>query len=177
VAVEHWVQSATLCSRTSRHALRALAELVRQGQGESMTTGALAAAADLPPGYLAKVMVALAKAGIVLAMRGRHGGYRLRRPPDETTLLDVVRLFDALEAPVACLLEPEVLCGDAADDDLPGGVSDRLTGGRCRGGQPCALHEAWRQLRVGYVELLGRTSLALFADACCAGPDEKGGLR
>jgi Rrf2 family protein len=43
----------------------------------------------VPGPYLAKSLQALARAGIVEATTGRHGGYRLQRPASEITLLDV----------------------------------------------------------------------------------------
>ena len=48
----------------------------------------------MPPAYLAKHLQALAQAGIVESVAGRKGGYRLRRPAGEITLLEVV---DAVE--------------------------------------------------------------------------------
>ncbi len=48
----------------------------------------------VPPAYLAKHLQALAQAGIVESVPGRKGGYRLTRPADEVTLLEVV---DAIE--------------------------------------------------------------------------------
>jgi len=57
--------------------------------------------------HLAKVMAALARARIVTAVRGRHGGARLRRPPTEITLLEV---YEAIDGPMfmdSCLLAPD----------------------------------------------------------------------
>ena len=48
----------------------------------------------VPPAYLAKHLQALAQAGIVESVAGRKGGYRLVRPADEVTLLEVI---DAVE--------------------------------------------------------------------------------
>jgi Rrf2 family protein len=48
----------------------------------------------VPPAYLAKHLQALAQAGIVESVPGRKGGYRLTRPANEITLLEVV---DAVE--------------------------------------------------------------------------------
>jgi Rrf2 family protein len=48
----------------------------------------------VPPAYLAKHLQSLAQAGIVGSVPGRKGGYRLLRPADKITLLEVV---DAIE--------------------------------------------------------------------------------
>lgn len=45
---------------------------------------------ELPATYLAKHLQALAGAGIVESVPGRRGGYRLARPSDDITVLDIV---------------------------------------------------------------------------------------
>ncbi len=57
--------------------------------------------------HLAKVMAGLARAGIVRAERGRHGGARLSRAPENVTLLEI---YEAIDGPMAmedCLLAPD----------------------------------------------------------------------
>ena len=54
--------------------------------------------------HLAKVMAALVRAHLVTAVRGPHGGARLRRPPAEITLLEI---YEAIDGPMTmdpCLL-------------------------------------------------------------------------
>ncbi|TDW67563.1 BadM/Rrf2 family transcriptional regulator [Novosphingobium sp. PhB55] len=75
----------------------------------------LAAFQGIPPSYLLKVLAKLEKAGIVRAFEGARGGFRLGRPPEEITLLDVVDaiegrkpLFDCQEVRGRCaLFQPE----------------------------------------------------------------------
>ena len=56
----------------------------------------------LPAPYLAKAMQQLAAAGIVTAVPGRRGGYRLARSADQITLLDIVDAVDGDEAAFRC---------------------------------------------------------------------------
>jgi Rrf2 family protein len=49
---------------------------------------------DLPAPYLAKALQQLAAAGIVSAVPGRRGGYRLARSAEQITLLDIVDAVD-----------------------------------------------------------------------------------
>ena len=44
----------------------------------------------ISPAYLAKLFATLKRAGLVLALEGAGGGYRLARPATEITVLDVV---------------------------------------------------------------------------------------
>jgi len=63
-------------------------------EGDSLSAARLAEYHGVPGPYLAKSLQALAQAGIVASRPGRAGGYRLARPADSITLLEV---FDAVE--------------------------------------------------------------------------------
>lgn len=54
--------------------------------------------------HLAKVMHALARAGLVEAVRGPRGGARLRRPPERITLLEIHEAIDGPMTMGNCLL-------------------------------------------------------------------------
>lgn len=49
---------------------------------------------DASEHHLVKVLQQLSKAGLVEALRGVGGGYRLARPPKDVTLGDIVELFE-----------------------------------------------------------------------------------
>ncbi len=63
-------------------------------EGGSLPSARLAEYHGIPGPYLAKCLQALVQAEIVAARPGRSGGYRLARPAETITLLDV---FDAVE--------------------------------------------------------------------------------
>jgi Rrf2 family protein len=83
-------------SQTAEYALRAVVFLGGQG-GRPATTQRIAAETRVPAGYLAKVLQALGKSGLVDSQRGLHGGYVLARPLDDVTVLDVVNAVDPLK--------------------------------------------------------------------------------
>jgi Rrf2 family protein len=56
----------------------------------------------VPAAYLAKSLQSLSRAGIVESVPGRHGGYRLGRPPAEITLLDVVEAVEGRAGSFRC---------------------------------------------------------------------------
>ena len=68
----------------------------------ALSAARLAEYHDVPAPYLAKSLQALAGAGIISSRVGRHGGYRLTRPPSEITLLDVVGAVDGEESLFRC---------------------------------------------------------------------------
>jgi Rrf2 family protein len=90
-------------SQTAEYALRAVACLARRA-GEPMTTRQIAEASRVPAGYLAKILQALARAGVVTGQRGLNGGFVLARRPEELTMMDVVRVADGSHRITACPL-------------------------------------------------------------------------
>jgi Rrf2 family protein len=56
----------------------------------------------VPAAYLAKSLQSLSRAGIVVSVPGRNGGYRLGRLPAEISLLDVVEAVEGQESSFRC---------------------------------------------------------------------------
>jgi Rrf2 family protein len=92
-----------MISQAAEYALRSVICLA-QGEQRTLTTHEIAAVTHVPAGYLAKVMQALVKAGIVRSQRGVHGGFELIKQPGQLTLLQVVRVVDASQRVLACPL-------------------------------------------------------------------------
>jgi Rrf2 family protein len=70
--------------------------------GAALPASKLAEFHGVPAAYLAKALQSLSRAGIVESVPGRHGGYRLGRPPAEVTLLDVVDAVEGRESSFRC---------------------------------------------------------------------------
>ncbi|MHC4335521.1 MAG: RrF2 family transcriptional regulator [Planctomycetota bacterium] len=81
-------------AQAGAYALHALMYMVRHSTELPVTTGTIAKAEGIPPGYLAKIFQRLVKAGIVRSVRGRKRGYVFARPPEEIGLLE---LFEVIE--------------------------------------------------------------------------------
>lgn len=82
-----------MISQSAEYALRALICLA-QSRGAPLTNQHIAEQSKIPAGYLAKILQALARAGLVSSQRGLNGGSVLTADPAAVTLLDVVRLTD-----------------------------------------------------------------------------------
>ncbi len=92
-------------NRTTRYALYAALELTKAfSEGGTITTGQVARKYQLPETVLAKVFQQLVKAGIAHGTRGIGGGYRLANHPADTTVLDILEIFDPPRPPGQCLL-------------------------------------------------------------------------
>jgi FeS assembly SUF system regulator len=75
-----------------------------RGSGEGVQTSpGIAAATGVPEPTVAKVLKALATAGLVASQRGAHGGYRLLRPLEGIAIADVIAAIDGPIALTACV--------------------------------------------------------------------------
>ncbi len=90
-------------TQTTEYALRAIVWLA-QHDDQPQTRQQIAEATKTPSDYLAKVMRALVRAGLVRAGRGLHGGFSLARPAMAISLLDVVSVVDPIQRIRACPL-------------------------------------------------------------------------
>lgn len=95
-----------MISQTAEYALRAVVFLAERPQ-ERHTTRTIAEHAQVPAGYLAKVMQSLAQAGVVRGQRGLNGGFSLARSPGEIALSEVVEAIDPIRRIRECPLNLE----------------------------------------------------------------------
>lgn len=93
-----------MLSQTAEYALRAVVFLGER-YGSPCTTRHIAEATRVPNGYLSKVLQSLSRGGIVRSQRGLHGGFELARPPEETSLLDVIHVVEPLRRIKSCPLD------------------------------------------------------------------------
>jgi Rrf2 family protein len=70
--------------------------------GQALPASRLAEYHGVPSAYLAKHLQALSRGGILESLPGPKGGYRLARPSDEITMLDVVEAIDGVEPAFTC---------------------------------------------------------------------------
>ena len=92
-----------MISQTSEYALRTIVFLASR-DGNSATTRQIADATQVPVGYLAKVLHALSRAGLVKSQRGPHGGSVLAIEPAKLSVYDVVQAVDSVPRIRTCPL-------------------------------------------------------------------------
>ncbi|WP_314243528.1 RrF2 family transcriptional regulator [Streptomyces kutzneri] len=83
-------------------ALHSCVNLAWSGPDRAVSAARLAAWHDLPAAYLNKQLQALARAGIVTSTPGPRGGFRLARPLDAISLMDVVAAVEGPEEAFRC---------------------------------------------------------------------------
>jgi Rrf2 family protein len=92
-------------SHRGLYALRALLHLAETYDRGLTKIHEIAEAERIPEKFLESILVTLKNARVVASQRGREGGYRLRRPPAEIIVGDVVRLLDGPLAPYGDAVE------------------------------------------------------------------------
>jgi len=80
-------------SQATRYSVRALIHLAKR-DGRIVTAHQIAEEEKLSRGFLARLMVVLAKNGIAISLKGPHGGFRLAKPAKEITLLEIMEAVD-----------------------------------------------------------------------------------
>ena len=92
-----------MISQTAEYALRVIVQLASLA-GKPATTRELAQATRVPEGYLAKVLQALSRAGLIRSQRGLHGGSVLLREAADLSIHDVINAVDPIQRIRTCPL-------------------------------------------------------------------------
>lgn len=92
-------------SHRGLYALKALVHLAEAHERGLVKIHAIAEEESIPVKFLESILVALKNGRLVSSERGRDGGYRLRRPPAEILVGEVVRLVDGPLAPFGDAVE------------------------------------------------------------------------
>ena len=99
-----------MISTKGRYALRFLVDLAEhQGDG-FVPLKDISTRQEISEKYLEIVVKELVKGGLLAAMRGKGGGYRLNRAPEEYSVKAVLELMEGPLAPVACLETGQDAC-------------------------------------------------------------------
>jgi len=126
-----------MISQTGKYALRAMVYLAGSMNGRYHLVRDISQALDIPAQYLSKVLLILARRGLLESQRGRQGGFKLKIQANEINLYDIL---DSIENPdwfYNCLI------GSAKCDET----------------KPCSLHPLWSGVRDRYLEFLRSTTL------------------
>ena len=90
-------------STKGRYALRVMIDLAENNNGEYITLKEISARQEISEKYLESIISSLSKSGFVIGLRGKGGGYKLARKPEEYTVGSILKLTEGSLAPVACL--------------------------------------------------------------------------
>ena len=104
-----------MISTRGRYALRVMIDLAEQDRETYTPLKEVAERQRISKKYIEAVMASLSKAGLVDAVHGKGGGYRLNKPAEEYTVGEILRVTEGDLAPVACLEHGAAPCEYAGE--------------------------------------------------------------
>lgn len=99
-----------LVSTRGRYALRVMIDLAEHSDGTYVAMKEVAGRQQISLKYLERILPQMVEARLVEGVRGKGGGYRLTREPDEYTLEEILRVAEGDLAPISCLEKNAALC-------------------------------------------------------------------
>lgn len=102
-------------STRGRYAIRVMLDLADHNNGEYIPLMDIAKRQEISEKYLESIVAALSKNKLVNALRGKGGGYRLAKAPDEYSIGSILRVTEGSMAPIACLEDEPNECERAAE--------------------------------------------------------------
>ena len=103
-----------LVSTKGRYALRIMIDLAEHQKDGYTPLKETAARQGISEKYLEGIIKILVKDKMLAGVRGKGGGYKLTKTPDQYTVGSILRLTEGSLAPVACLEDEPNLCERAA---------------------------------------------------------------
>ena len=91
-----------MISTKGRYALRVMSELASHDPEKLVPLKDIAERQGVSLKYLESIMSILVKHKLVVGASGKGGGYKLKKPADEYTLGEVLRVTEGSLEPVAC---------------------------------------------------------------------------
>lgn len=123
-------------STRAQYGMRALVEIALSSQPTSLKV--VSDRQLISQHYLEQIIAVLRRAGIVESTRGAYGGYRVARPLEQITALEIVELMEGSLAPVACIEDTD----------------------SCEHTGHCATETLWNRVDTAVREVLRTTTLA-----------------
>ena len=129
-------------TRRADYAVRVMVELASHPEDALIPRARIQASQDVPAAYLAKIIQALACAGLVQTRAGAQGGVSLSAAPGDVTLR---RVIEAVEGPIhlnRCVIRP----------------------GACPRDRFCAVHPVWLRIQKLLTLELDAVTIAALAE-------------
>ncbi|MDZ7264771.1 MAG: Rrf2 family transcriptional regulator [candidate division KSB1 bacterium] len=125
-------------SRAGEYAVRAMLHLAAVDKQRVTTIAEIANTWNIPESFLRKILLQLARAGLINSSRGMGGGLVLSQPADQITLFDVIEAVEGKTYFNQCLIGPEF----------------------CENRSWCPVHVVWRKAQNAFSEILRSKTLA-----------------
>lgn len=104
-----------LISTKGRYALRVMIDLAEHQSRGLVPLNAIATRQEISEKYLESIIKLLVKAQLLTGLRGKGGGYKLTKAPEQYTVGSILRVTEDSMAPVSCLSSQSNTCPMATE--------------------------------------------------------------
>lgn len=104
-----------IVSTKGRYALRVMIDLAEHQSEKYVPLKEVADRQEISEKYLENILKVLVQNDFLTGLRGKGGGYRLTRSPDQYTVAEILLLTEGNLAPVTCLAPGTAVCPRMAD--------------------------------------------------------------
>ena len=132
-------------SNTSQYAIRILAYIADHKEKTLFSATELSNELSIPYKFLTKIMTELVKANFIESIRGREGGFRLKKDASEIKVDNILNIFNDSIKDEECIL----------------GI------GFCNDVCKCALHDQWMEPKLLIQKIFRESSLQDIAGKGC----------
>ena len=139
-----------IVSTKGRYALRVMIDLAEHQAERYVPLKEVAERQEISEKYLENILKVLVQNGFLEGLRGKGGGYRLTRSPDQYTVAEILLLTEGSLAPVSCLTPGAPACERMAN---------------------CRTYTMWKGLNDLIADYFGKITLADLAAPEQAGND------
>ena len=98
-----------------RYALRVMLDLAQHREEGYISLKTIADRQGYSMKYLEMIVGSLKREGLVASTRGKEGGYRLVRDPEDYTIGEILRCIEDNLAPVSCIKAGDICCEHAGE--------------------------------------------------------------
>jgi Rrf2 family protein len=132
-------------SKSSQYAIRILSYMTVNKDAKLLNATELSETLIIPYKFLTKIMTELVKAGLIISIRGREGGFSFAKPPSEIIISEILDIFHDSIKDEQCVL----------------GI------GFCNGMCKCALHDQWMEPKRLMQKMFEESTLEAIAGQGC----------
>ena len=109
-----------MISNKCKYAIRALLYIARQSESDrAVMTSEIAEAQKIPRKFLEGILRDLRNNRILDSKRGKDGGFRLLRDPEEVSMTEIMRIMDGPIAMLPCVSLNYYRSCDECEEDFP----------------------------------------------------------
>lgn len=147
-----------MISKRCKYAIKALIHIARnQDRERPVFSTEIAEKENIPRKFLEGILRDLSHAQILYSKRGKQGGYRLLKPADQITLVEIMRIMDGPIALLPCVsLHYYRPCDECVNE------------------QNCSIRSVFIQVRDAHLAILKDATLeSLSREAEAESPDKK----